>query len=139
MAGNTLTQRTYRIPTNEVVVKMDISKMSEEQHCGLCHFSSSHAALGVVVKEGKRYIEYRHNDQIKILQQIKAKYLWLKSTWGLNGVATFSYSFDGKKFIDSSQTYQMMWGNYRGDRVGIYNFNDVMEQGCVDVDYFYYR
>ena len=139
MAGNTLTQRTYRIPTNDVVVKMDLSKMSNGQHSGLCHFSSSHAALGVVMKDGKRYIEYRHNDQIKILQQIKAKALWLKSTWGLNGLATFSYSVDGKTFVDSRETYQMMWGNYRGDRVGIYNFNDVSEQGSVDVDYFYYR
>nr|WP_302323959.1 hypothetical protein [Bacteroides intestinalis] len=33
----------------------------------------------------------------------------------------------------------MVWGNYRGDRVGIYCFNDKGETGFVDVDYFHYR
>ena len=33
----------------------------------------------------------------------------------------------------------MMWGYYRGDRIGIYSFNDEADFGWVDVDYVHYR
>lgn len=32
----------------------------------------------------------------------------------------------------------MAWGQYRGDRIGIYCFNDNEEAGYVDVDYLEY-
>ena len=34
--------------------------------------------------------------------------------------------------------YQLTWGDYRGDRIGIYNFNDKSDAGIVDVDYLHY-
>src|SRR5690606_12981435 len=58
-AGNTLTQRSFRKEENDVVVKMDIENMADGQKNGLCHFSSQHAAIGVI-KEGETYyLEYR--------------------------------------------------------------------------------
>ncbi|MBP5340336.1 MAG: hypothetical protein J6Z14_13715 [Prevotella sp.] len=34
--------------------------------------------------------------------------------------------------------YQLLWGFYRGDRIGIYNYNNVEDKGYIDVDYFHY-
>lgn len=33
----------------------------------------------------------------------------------------------------------MIWGNYRGDRIGIYTFNDQKEEGWIDIDYLHYQ
>jgi hypothetical protein len=35
--------------------------------------------------------------------------------------------------------YQLSWGNYRGDRFGIYNFNTKQDDGYVDVDFLEYE
>ena len=138
-AGNTLTQRCFRKEKNEVVVKMDISKMANGQRSGLCHFSSQHGAIGVF-KEGDIYfLEFRENDEVKRIRKIRTQYIWFKSNWGLDGVSYFSYSLDGKSFSTLDASYQMVWGFYRGDRIGIYCFNDEREEGFVDIDYFMYE
>ncbi|MEX6686828.1 glycoside hydrolase 43 family protein [Danxiaibacter flavus] len=138
-AGNTLTQRCFRKQDNDVIVKMDITNMADGQKNGLCHFSSQHAALGIV-KEGKNsYLEYRKNDSITRGPQVHSPFIWLKSQWGLDGNSRFFYSLDGDNFIAFGESYQLVWGNYRGDRLGIYCFNDNNEKGFVDIDYFHYQ
>ena len=137
-AGNTLTQRTFREPNNEVVVKLDISRMEDGQKSGLCHFSSQHSAIGIV-KEGEEcYLEYRKNDEVIRGGQIRSQYVWLKTCWGLKGISRYYYSLDGDVFHPFGDPYQMVWGHYRGDRIGIYCFNDKADKGFVDVDYAHY-
>lgn len=138
-AGNTLTQRSWRTSNNRVIIKMDISNMTDGQKNGLCHFSSQHAAIGVQKEEGNCYIEYRKNDRIVKGPKLSGSYIWLKSRWGLDGRSQFYYSFDGDHFIPFGEPYQLVWGNYRGDRLGIYCFNDKEESGFVDIDYLHYR
>lgn len=138
-AGNTLTQRTFRQPRNEVVVKMDLSGMTDGQKAGLCHFSSKHAAAGVVKEGGVLHVEYRENNEVSRGSRIDGPLIWLKTTWGSDGMSRFLYSTDGKTFVPVGKDYQMVWGNYRGDRIGIYCFNDLSEGGYVDIDYLHYN
>jgi len=65
--------------------------------------------------------------------------LWLRSVWGLDGRSQFSYSIDGRTFTDFGEPYQLQWGSYRGDRIGIYSFNNKAEAGYVACDSFTYR
>ena len=138
-AGNTLTQRTFRQAENEVTIRIDISRMEDGQRAGLCHFSGQHSAIGVAMENGEHRLEYRKNGKVRQGPAVRAKYLWLRSEWGLDGLSRYSYSLDGDRFRPFGEPYQMVWGNYKGDRVGIYCFNDRAEAGCVDVDYFHYR
>lgn len=138
-AGNTLTQRTFRKADNDVVVKMDISHMEDGQKAGICHFSAAHSAMGVVKEGGTCYLEFRVNGNIRKGEPVKAGYIWLKTQWGLDGRSRYSYSLDGDTYHFFGDPYQLEWGNYRGDRVGIYCFNDNGEAGYVDVDYLHYR
>lgn len=138
-AGNTLTQRTFRKSENNVVVKMDISSMENGQKNGICHFSSEHSAIGVAKERDRYYLEYRKNDKIVKGISIQSRYVWLKTEWGLDGKTCYSYSLDGDRFLPFGESYQMVWGNYRGDRLGIYCFNDEGDVGWVDVDYFHYQ
>ena len=150
-AGNTLTQRSFRSAHNEVVVKLDISHTADGLHAGLCHFAANSASLGIVNHEGTNYLEWTDNDQRIRLQPLSPEetpfprwerqgegLLYLRSTWGLDGLSQFSYSLDGDHYTPLGQ-YQLSWGFYRGDRIGIYCFNERGEQGYVDVDYFHYN
>ncbi|MGW3109294.1 hypothetical protein [Streptomyces sp. NPDC001100] len=47
----------------------------------------------------------------------------MRTTWDVNGVSRFSYSFDGGAFTAFGRTYQLTWGGCRGDRIGLYTHN----------------
>ncbi len=34
--------------------------------------------------------------------------------------------------------YDLSWGYYRGDRIGIYCYNNDADEGYIDVDYLHY-
>ena len=136
-AGNTLTQRSFRSRHNEVTVKLDIRHTTDGLHAGLAHFASQSASLGIVNRGGQNYLEFTQNDNRQQSIAITSSHLWLKSVWGLDGMSTFYYSIDGDNFVPMGQ-YQLSWGYYRGDRIGIYCFNDLSESGFIDVDYLHY-
>ncbi len=136
-AGNTLTQRVFRSAWNEVVVRMDISRMADGQHAGLCHFAQHSGALGVVHEGGQVRLELRRDDRTEPGPLLTGPYLWLRSTWGLDGLSHFAYSTDGRSFTPFGD-YTLSWGFYRGDRIGIYCYNNRSESGYIDVDYLHY-
>lgn len=35
--------------------------------------------------------------------------------------------------------YALSWGFYRGDRIGIYCYNNLSDSGYIDVDYLHYE
>lgn len=144
-AGNTLSQRSFRSKANEVTIRMDISQMADGQHAGLCHFAAHSGCLGVVRENGQLFLELRHDDKLQVVQlppqrsrEGEGLYLWLRSSWGLDGQSHFSYSLDCDTFTPFGE-YRLSWGYYRGDRIGIYNYNNVSESGFIDVDYLHYR
>jgi beta-xylosidase len=137
-AGNTLTQRCFRTTSNEVIVKLDLSGMADGQKCGLCHFAGAHSSLGVSQNGKTRTLAYDNDGKVTAEPEIPSDDLWIKSTWGSDGKSQYAYSFDGQLFTDFGDPYQLTWGNYRGDRIGIYSFNNKAEDGYVDVDFFHY-
>lgn len=136
-AGNTLTQRSFRSRINEVTVKLDISHLADGQHAGLCHFAEHSGCLGVVRQDGKTYLELRIDDRSTRGSELTSGMLFLRSTWGLDGQSLFYYSTDGQHFTPFG-SYRLSWGFYRGDRIGVYSFNDLTDDGYVDVNYFHY-
>jgi len=137
-AGNTLTQRSFRTLTNEVVVKLDLAGLTDGQQAGLCHFAKSHSAVGVQQDGTTRTLVNLNNGRATPGPVITGNDLWLKSVWGLDGLSRYSYSLDGRTFTGFGSPYQLSWGSYRGDRIGLYNFNAKAGAGWVDVDYFHY-
>lgn len=138
-AGNTLTQRCFRTSDNEVTVKLDLSGMADGQKAGLCHFAKTRPFLGIAQEDGSRFIEYQQNGDKEKGPKIDGLTIWLRSTWGLEGVSQYSFSLDGKTFTDTGKPYPLSWGSYRGDRIGLFSYNNLGEAGYVDVDFFHYR
>jgi beta-xylosidase len=138
-AGDTLTQRSFRTSYNQVDTKLDLSGMTDGQKAGLCHFStSSPATFGASQAGTTRSLELKVGSTITTGPVLSGTTLWLRSTWALDGVSQFSYSTDGVTFTNFGGTYQLQWASYRGDRMGLYCFNNLTATGQVDVDYFRY-
>ncbi len=139
-AGNTITQRSMRTKTNSVTVKMDIGHMEDGQYSGLTHFSSeSYATFGIKQENGERYLVYNCNEIETKGTKIAGKSVWLRSTWDYNGINHYFISTDGKSYVPFGESSQLTWGSYRGDRIGIFNYNTNAEKGYVDIDWFRYE
>ena len=136
---NILTQRIYRTPRSEVTVKMNLQGMEDGQVAGLCHYAKTWAYIGVSTINGGMNIVFNENGKSETVEIERAKNIWLRSVWGLDGVNRFSYSADGKTFTEFGTPYQFTWGDYRGTRVGIFTYNEKSENGYIDVDYFEYK
>lgn len=138
-AGNTLTQRSFRTAHNEVTVKLELSRMKDGQKAGLCHFAKMYSTFGVTQQSEKRVLEFRTQSETIAGPTITSSIIWLRSTWGLDGISRYSFSEDGKVFTDFGPPYPLAWGNYRGDRIGIFTYTNKPDAGFVDVDFFHYR
>jgi beta-xylosidase len=139
-AGNTLTQRSLRTGTNVVTLAMDISGMADGQVAGLCHYSKDCCTIGVRCQGGILTLESARDPQtIARGPAVTTKRIWLQSSWGLEGKSQFAFSTNGTAFTPFGEPYQLGWGDYRGDRVGIFTDNNDAEAGCVDCDSFTYN
>jgi beta-xylosidase len=137
-AGNTLTQRSLRTRTNEVILRLDLNGMADGQQAGLCHFAKNYSAIGVQQQGAARMLVNVNNGTVTPGPALAGNRLWLKSVWGLDGQSRYSFSLDGRTFTELGLPYQLSWGSYRGDRIGIYNCNPQADAGYVDVDWFHY-
>lgn len=138
-AGDTVTQRSMRTAENTVTIKLDLSGMTDGTSAGLCHFGYSRSAsLGVIQDGATRLLRFKHNDTVLVGPRLQSNDLWLRSTWGMDGVSQFSYSLDGNSFMPFGDSYPLAWEAYRGDRNGIFCYNNKSEAGFVDVKFYHY-
>lgn len=138
-AANTLTQRAMRTQQNVATVKMLVNNMAEGGYAGLTHFSTQNFTLfGVQQSHGKRCLVYNANGVQQKGIAITGSAVWLRSVWGYDGQCSYFYSLDGLVFNAFGAASQLTWGSYRGDRIGIFNYNLKAEKGFVDVDWFTY-
>jgi hypothetical protein len=90
--------------------------------------------VGVVMADGKRYVEISRDGTYTRLQAWTKDAIWLRSSWGMDGKSTLAISDDGRQFHTLLADYPLAWGSYRGSRIGLFTFNPSGEKGHVDVD-----
>lgn len=137
-AGNTLTQRSMRTPRNVATLALDLAGLADGQVAGLCHYSSSTSTFGVRRMSGVTRIDQSTNGVFTNGPVIETNRLWLRSSWGLDGRSQYSYSIDGVTFTPFGEPYALAWGDYRGDRIGIFTYNNQAEAGYIDCESFTY-
>jgi len=52
--------------------------------------------------------------------------------------ARFAWSADGRIFRDFGPAFTLKFGQWTGDRLGFFSWNDCEPQGHIDVDWFHY-
>lgn len=142
-----LTQRSIRAAGTVATARLDLAGMADGEHAGLVHFSAAGrkdapaantGSIGVVQVGTKRYLELSHDGTFTRGPALAAASVWLRSSWGLEGRSQFAYSTDGVHFTDLGEPYALAWGSYRGDRIGLFTYNNRAEAGYLDVDSFTY-
>jgi beta-xylosidase len=145
--GNTLTQRAMRASNTAVEVRLELAGLADGQHAGLSHFSAerrpdrpaaSSASIGVGQVGTERVLEFSRDGSFTRGPVLTGDVVWVKSTWGLDGESRFAFSTDGRTFTPFGQPYQLAWGSYRGDRIGLFTFNNRAANGFVDFGDFQY-
>jgi beta-xylosidase len=136
-AGNTLTQRAFRTNFNEVTMKLEIAGMADGQQAGLCHLAKAYATLGVSQAGNVRTLTFNDAGKVTNGPVLAGNDLWLRSTWNFAGDSQYSYSTDGTNFTRFGPIYRLTWSYYRGDRLGIFSYNNTADAGFVDVDWFH--
>ncbi len=140
-AGNTIAQRYVKSNHVQADIKIDISQMAVGQEAGMCHFNGGKdfCTLGVNMTENGKIIRYNHNGNILDGAKITSSAIWIRSVVDEKFVNTYFFSTDGVTFQPFGGKYTMKWGGYRGDNVGVYNYNNDKDAGYIDVDWFHYK
>ncbi|HYP13329.1 MAG TPA: hypothetical protein VEQ63_05360 [Bryobacteraceae bacterium] len=134
--GDTISQRAWRTPENEVTAEFDLGALSDGQHPGLVHYGRTFCTLGVVQSGTLGQLELNDNGKLTAGPAITGDKIWLRSVWDWNRKSQFSFSFDGRRFTPVGDPYKLTWGRYRGDRIGVFTYNDLGEGGHVDLASF---
>lgn len=140
-AGNTLSQRYVWSDTTQADIKMDISAMAAGQVAGLVHFNggANYCTIAVKMTDKGKIISYNDNGKIQDGEPVLSNRIWLRSVVDSKWVNSFYYSIDGKIFKPFGNKYTLRWGGFRGDNIGIFNYNDQDEAGHIDIDWFHYK
>lgn len=139
LAGNTLTQRVMRTRNNVVTVELDPAGMADGQVAGLSLYHRDYGTIAVRRESGVLKLESARNQTILSGPTLTGKPLSLRSEWGLDGVCRFSYSTDGKTFTPFGEPFRFGWNDYRGERIGLFSYNNTGEAGHADFGSFTYR
>ena len=121
-----------------MTVKLVIGGMTDGHAVGLCHFSSTWSLFGIVQNGRRRTLVHSLNGTTMPLADVHGDTIFLRSHWAFDGISRYSHSLDGTNWASTQAVYQMAWGHYRGDRCGVYSFNEKAESGFVDVVAIWY-
>jgi beta-xylosidase len=141
-AGNTIGQRYMKGDTVQADIKMLISGMVTGEEAGLCHFNGgvNYATIGVIQSGTTRTLKYNNTGTVTAGSAVPAAdtAIWFRTKVNVSANATFYYSYDGVTFTQFGGTFALKWGGYRGDYIGMYNYNNTADSGYVDFDWFHY-
>lgn len=152
-SANTIHQRYMSSDTVVITVKVDIIGTVSGQKAGVAHFNGgkNYAFLGIVDDGHSKHILYEKDGKSKNGPQLPdgLRTLYIRSVSGFeerntNGQYStegqhFLYSTDGVNFYPFGEEYKMGTGNFRGDMVGVFTYNNRKGGGYIDVDEFQYR
>jgi hypothetical protein len=89
-------------------------------------------------QDGTKVLAYNRDGQETIGVAVDANEIYFRTDMDKDQ-AKVSYGFDGKTWTPfGEQTFRMRFGRWRGDRLGFYCWNDLRDEGHVDIDWFRY-
>jgi beta-xylosidase len=138
-ACNTITQRIMGTGKGEATVKIDTRGMAPGQKAGFTRLGGVHHLLGVLVEEtGEKRIYFEGSSGIFLVgPEPEQETIYIRS---INDgyKAQFSYSYDAIEFTSFGPEFTLEFGRWLGDRLGMYSYNELMEAGYIDIDWFHY-
>ncbi len=135
---NMLTQKLMGYISSATVL-MDFSKMKNGQKSGLCCLGKEYFALGVMKINNITYLYTDANSIVEKNIAIKTDKIYLKvDIDAVTNHNEFFYSFNGKEYKQIGKPFKLMFGNWKGARVCLFNYNEIEDGGVVSFDWFRY-
>jgi beta-xylosidase len=135
---NMLTQKIMGYKSSASVL-MDFSKMKNGQKSGICCLGKEYFALGVMKSNDIIYLYTDANGQIEKGMTLKTSKIYLKADIDVVGNNDeFFYSLNGKEYKQIGKPFKLMFGNWKGARICLYNYNEIEDGGVVSFDWFRY-
>lgn len=138
-ARNILTQKLIG-DRGKIIVKMDLENMVEGQVAGMVFLGKDADNFIEVVKQKTNFRLitvtngiYYHGPEFDI------KTIWLRADYDFSESTFFSFSFDGRNFINIGGNCTLTFGFWKGARIGLFTYNPYREEGSVDFSNFKYE
>jgi hypothetical protein len=113
--------------------------MVDGQEVGLAHFAKTWCTLSLVQRGNIRTLHYNQGSFSVTGPPVKGNTFYFRSEWDFHGRSQFYYSIDGHSYKAFGDPYQLSWGFYRGDRIGLFTSNRKRIDGYIDINSFEYR
>ena len=138
-ARNTITQKVMGT-TGEVVTEMDVTGMAAGQKAGLCSMGGRNNNLvGIIKKESSLFVFVENNGKIVSENQFTGKKIYLKAVLDIRGNNNqFFFSTDNKKYNPIGETFITSAGYWKGNRIGLYSYNEKNDGGIASFNWFTY-
>ena len=122
-----------------IVTRLDVNQMTNGQRAGIAVFNGGKSYALIGVRDGRLYIDT--DDTITYGPSLRngQKPVLLRVYIDKAGEARFAYCLKGHRFQPLGTPYQMVAGNFRGARVGLFSYNTGADEGIADFDYFKYQ
>jgi beta-xylosidase len=131
-AKNTLTQRVIG-PESSATAILNASALKPGDYAGLAFLNMPYASLGIIRKDNEFVL--RFYDQYKnktIEEKLSSPEISLRATGNYeNDIAQFSYSLDGKTFINIGDSIRLPYQlkTFQGSRYALFAYNTSGKQG----------
>ncbi|MBQ8675743.1 MAG: glycoside hydrolase 43 family protein [Bacteroidaceae bacterium] len=141
MARNTLTQKAMGYES-EVTVAIDVSHIVDGTRCGLACMGMMTETLGVTSADGQRRICHAGawGTEEAVSQPLPTDTVYLRLTLNIPAKSyQFAYSIDGTTFTPAGRPFVIDFGNWKGVRFAIYNYNTQgLAEGYITVPWLHY-
>ncbi len=137
-AGNTLLERNYRYEKNTATTRFMIAHMADGQSTGLLHAAGrAHTGIGVALEGRQLSVKLISNERSETVAELPfdTSEIYFRSVWNFDYENQFFYSTDGENYILAGDVSRLVGRDYRGDSIGFYCFNNISDEGYVDIDY----
>lgn len=118
----------------------------ENERSGLIIMGMAYAYLALESKKDGIYLKYSVNENAekgnaekeRIIKKLDGNYITLKVKVDRNEMCTFSYSENGKDFVQIEETFKALPGKWIGAKVGIFATQEkrINDSGYADFDWF---
>ena len=138
-ACNTLSQRIMGITSGTAIAKFDISGTKPGQLAGFVRYGGVYHLLGVSVKANGSRILFFMDKMGKQIEgpELNGTDLYIKTS-NIGNQASYEYSVDGITYERFGPVFTIEFGKWTGDRLGFFCWNEIDENGYIDVDWFSY-
>lgn len=143
--SNLLLQK-FPAPEFTATTRLTFDARFDGEETGLVVMGADYGRIGLSRENGKLYVRTAvcqkadggSKEEVSQASQVDSGTIFLRVKVEVNALCSFSYSTDGRAFIQTDKPFKVRQGRWIGAKVGFYALRDgiINDAGSADVDWF---